>query len=508
MSLRPNWARSLVFSSDNENFAGVLVERIMQRMGNACCLTDAATGETIPGRDLPGLIAGFAAGFRSAGLQPGDPLLVACAVSPSSALAYLGAMYAGLVPVLAEQRLLATSGPRLLAKCRAKGIWTAKAQDWNWAKKAAVLQIEGTFDARPPTSFPPEPRATKDLAALMPTSGSTGIPRLVMLSHGNLRSNTEAIIRSQHLGTDERAMLIMPVSYCFGASVLHTHLYQGGGVVFDSRFMFPDKVLRAINTHLCTTFAGVPMIYNILLRRSNLRSIPLPGLRRFLQAGGALAPESIRAMCSIVPTADFLVMYGQTEATARISCLPAARLPDKLGSAGLPLDNVELRIVDDGGNEVPHGQTGEIQVRGPSVCAGYLDDPDATEIKFGDGWLKTGDFASADDDGFLWINGRRDEFIKIRGVRVSVGEVEAKVGSVVGISECAAVGVRHAEAGEALALLAVADDLSGNSRTADLGDRVRRALPPHWTCVSIKFVAELPHTANGKIARSQLQTLL
>jgi len=508
VSWSPNWAKSPVFSSDTENFAGVLVEKTVRRMGTACCLIDAARGETIPGRDLPGLIAGFAAGFRSAGLQPGDPLLVACAVSPSSALAYLGAMYAGLVPVLAEQRLLATSGDRLLAKSQAKGIWTAKAQDWDWAKKAAVLQIEGTFDARPPASFPPEPRATNDLAALMPTSGSTGTPRLVMVSHGNLKSNTEAIIRSQNLGTDERAMLIMPLSYCFGASVLHTHLYQGGGVVFDSRFMFPDKVLHAINTHGCTTFAGVPMIYNILLRRSNLRSIPLPGLRRFLQAGGALAPESIRAIRAIVPTAEFLVMYGQTEATARISCLPAARLHEKLGSAGRPLDNVEVRIVDNGGQEVPHGQIGEIQVRGPSVCAGYLGDPDATKIKFGGGWLKTGDFACSDDDGYLWINGRTSEFIKIRGVRVSVGEVEAKVGSVVGVSECAAVGVRHAEAGEALALLAVADDVSGESRTTELGDRVRRALPPHWTCVSIKFVAELPHTANGKIARSQLQTLL
>src|ERR1700752_5073437 len=103
-----------------------------------------------------------------------------------------------------------------------------------------------------------------------------------MVSHGNLIANTEAIIRSQHLGTDEKAMLIMPVSYCFGASILHTHLYQGGGVVFDSRFMFPDKVLQAIDKYQCTTFAGVPTVYNILLRRSNLRSMELRSLRRFL----------------------------------------------------------------------------------------------------------------------------------------------------------------------------------------------------------------------------------
>lgn len=481
------------------NFAG----RLVQRLGEASCLIDASTEQTIPGRDLPGLIVGFAAGLLSAGLQPGDRIVVACRVSPASTLAYLGAIYAGVVPVPTEERLLASSGGLLVTQSRAKAVWTDRGTNCDWAKSKSVRLIQGTFEPHPPESLPPSPCAESDLAALMPTSGSTGVPRLVMVSHGNLTSNTEAIIRSQHLGTDERALLIMPVSYCFGASVIHTHLYQGGGVVFDSRFMFPDKVVHAINTYGCTTFAGVPIIYNILLRRSNLKSIPLPGLRRFLQAGGALAPESIREMCDIVPTAEFLVMYGQTEATARISCLPAPRLRDKLGSAGLPLDNLEVRIADEEGRDLPPGQIGEIQARGPSVCSGYLDDPESTERKFGGGWLKTGDFASRDEDGYLWIKGRSDEFIKIRGMRVSVAEVETRVAAIAGVSECAAVGVKHPEAGEALALVLVADnDADG------LSERVRQALPPHWTCVSIKLVSELPRTANGKIARSQLAALL
>jgi len=490
------------------NFAG----RLVQRLGEASCLIDAATGQTIPGRDLPALTVGFAAGFLSAGLKPGDRLLVGCGLSPASTLAYLGAMYAGIVPVLLEERLLAASGDSLLAQSHAKTVWTAQATNSAWAENKAA-RIAGSFEPHSPESLPPSPCAENDLAALMPTSGSTGVPRLVMVSHGNLRSNTEAIIRSQHLGTDERAMLIMPVSYCFGASVAHTHLYQGGGVVFDSRFMFPDKVLHAINTYGCTTFAGVPIIYNILLRRSNLKSIPLPGLRRFLQAGGALSPEAVREMRDIVPTAEFLVMYGQTEATARISCLPAARLRDKPGSAGLPLDNLEVRIADEEGRELPTGQVGEIQARGPSVCSGYLDDPESTERKFGGGWLKTGDFGCRDEDGYLWIKARTEEFIKIRGLRVSVGEVETRVAAMAGVSECAAVGVKHPEAGEALALLVVPDNsLAQNAVAGDSGDafreRIRRALPPHWTCTSVKIVAELPRTANGKIARSQLQGLL
>src|SRR5208282_734636 len=196
--------------------------------------------------------------------------------------------------------------------------------------------------------------------ALMATSGSTGIPRFVMISHGNLIANTEAIIRSQQLAHDERAMLILPVSYCFGASVMHTHLYQGGGVVFDRRFMFPDRVLHSIAQYGCTTFAGVPTAYNVLLRRSNIRRIALPGLRRFLQAGGVLAPQRVSEMRALFPLTRFYVMYGQTEATARISCMEPERWEEKSGSVGRPLDNLTVSIVDDEGNNLPAGQVGEL----------------------------------------------------------------------------------------------------------------------------------------------------
>ncbi len=485
-------------ASNDSNFAG----RLLRQMRENSHLIDAATGQTLSGKEVPGLIVGFAAGFLSAGLQAGDRVLISCGLSPASTLAYLGAMYAGLVPVLVDERALSTTQESIAARARAKAVWVAKGVRCDWARKNGVKQIEGNFDARPANSLRPTPCREEDLAVLMPTSGSTGIPRLVMVSHGNLRANTEAIVRSQRLGPDEKAMLIMPVSYCFGASVMHSHLYQGGGVVFDSRFMFPDKVLRAINTHGCTTFAGVPAVYNILLRRSNFRSIQLPELRRFLQAGGALAPESVREIHSVEPTAEFFVMYGQTEATARISYVPPDRLGEKLGSVGLPMDNLIIRIVGDDGGELPAGQTGEIQVRGPSVCSGYFDDPEATERKFGAGWLKTGDFACRDHEGYLWIKGRTSEFIKIRGVRVSFGEVETKVAAVPGVYECAATATQHPEAGEALALFIVSDDSAST-----VAERVRRALPPQWTCVSVRVVPELPKTENGKIARSQLRTM-
>lgn len=484
--------------SSDRNFAG----RLVARLGKGSDLIDAATGESFPAKDVPGLIVGIAAKFLSIGLKPRDRVLISCDVSPASSLAYLGAVYAGCVPVLVDERTLVASGDLAFTKAQAKAAWTGRKVSWDWARKNGFPLIEGTLEPLPVHTLQPSPCGENDLAVLMPTSGSSGIPRLVTVSHGNLIANTEAIIRSQHLGNDEKAMLIMPVSYCFGASIMHTHLYQGGGVVFDSRFMFPDKVLQAINRYGCTTFAGVPTVYNILLRRSNIGSIALPDLRRLLQAGGPLAPESIRKLRKTMPTADLFVMYGQTEATSRISCLPPDRLDQKLGSAGIPLDNLTVRIVDDDGRELPDGKTGEIQVCGPSVCSGYLDDTEATQQKFDDGWLNTGDLGCRDEEGYLWISGRASEFVKIRGVRVSFAEVEAKMATIPGVYECAAAGVQHPEAGEALALFIV-----GENGADALVERVRRALPPQWTCNSVKVVTELPRTANGKLARSQLQSL-
>lgn len=484
--------------SENHNFAAQLVDRLTERSH----LTDAATGQTLQGAAIAESIVGFAASFLSASLQAGDRVMISCGLDLASALAYLGAMYVGLVPVPVEERAFAALGEPLFEKAQARALWTATAVSCDWAKTHGVLHLRGSFVPQPVASLAPATRDENDLAALMPTSGSTGYPHLVMVSHCNLTTNTEAIIRSQNLGRDETAMLILPVSYCFGASVLHTHLRQGGGVVFDSRFMFPDKVLNAINRYNCTSFAGVPTVYNILLRRSNLRSISLPGLRRFLQAGGALATEKIEEMRRIAPHAQFYVMYGQTEATSRISCLPPGRLTDKLGSVGLALDNIVIRIADDEGHDLPNGHRGEIQVLGLSVCSGYFNEPEATNRKFSNGWLKTGDLGCRDNDGYLWIKGRREEFIKIRGLRVGLAEVEARVAAIPGIYECAATAVPHQEAGDALALFVVADrEING------VAERVRSALPPQWTCASVSVVAELPKTPNGKIARFALRAM-
>jgi acyl-CoA synthetase (AMP-forming)/AMP-acid ligase II len=481
------------------NFSG----RLVDRLGSHSHLADATTGEVVSAAELADAIAGYAGGFKAAGLQPGERVVISCDLHPASSLAYLGAMFAGLVPVPVDERALETLGQVIYRRSGARALWTSRDVRCEWADRDGCLQLRGNLEHMGSKRGSAAQRRPDDLAALMPTSGSTGVPHLVRVTHENLTANTEAIIRSQGLTANDRAMLILPVSYCFGASVLHTHLYQGGGVVLDSRFMFADKVLKAISQHECTTFAGVPSAYSMLLRRSSIKSIPLPSLRRFLQAGGSLPWDQVLETTHIVPQAEFFVMYGQTEATSRISCLPPSRIVDRPGSAGVPLDNVRVRILDERHREVPVGQSGEIQVSGPSVCDGYFDDDAATAEKFRQGWLATGDIGFCDADGFLWIVGRRSEFIKMRGVRVSFAEVESRIAAASGVMECAAAAVPHAEAGEALTLYVVAD-----ADAAELAKDIRRAMPAEWTCESVRVVAGLPRSPNGKLVRSRLAELV
>jgi acyl-CoA synthetase (AMP-forming)/AMP-acid ligase II len=472
---------------------------LVKRLGPCSYLIDAATRRTIGPEDLPRLIAANGASLVSAGLREGDRVLIGCSLSLSCALVYLGAIYAGLVAVPVDERAVRDSAAMLLEATGAKAVWTEAGLRAGWTHKGSILCLEGDLAKEIPKIKPPAACVASDLAVLMATSGSTGVPRFVMVTHGNLIANTEAIIRSQQLASDERAMLILPLSYCFGTSVMQSHLYQGGGVVFDRRFMFPDKVLQAMAQLDCTTFAGVPTVYNVLLRRSNIRGIAMPSLRRFLQAGGALAPQRISEMRAAFPLAKLYVMYGQTEATARISCMEPERWEEKPGSVGRPLDNLMVRIVDEEGNDLPARQIGELLVKGPSVCSGYLNDPEETRRVFSDGWLRTRDMARQDEEGYLWIEGRKGAFLKMRGMRLSFPEVEARVTAIPGVYECVARAIDHPEAGEALVLFIVPD------HGARIGlEEVRRHLPAHWAIDSIRLVSELPKTSVGKIALSSL----
>jgi acyl-CoA synthetase (AMP-forming)/AMP-acid ligase II len=211
----------------------------------------------------------------------------------------------------------------------------------------------------------------KDLAALMFTSGSTGTPRGVMVSHRNIAANTESIIASLGLTRSERIMCVLPFYYCFGTSLLHTHLRVGGTVVINNRFTFPQLVIDQMLEAGCTGIAGVPSTYQILLRNSAFPRTRFPKLRKIQQAGGKLPNVFISELRTAHPDAEYFLMYGQTEATARLSCLPPQLLDTKLGSIGKGIPGVNLQVLAADGSPVNPGDTGEVVARGENITLGY-----------------------------------------------------------------------------------------------------------------------------------------
>jgi long-chain acyl-CoA synthetase len=224
-------------------------------------------------------------------------------------------------------------------------------------------------------------------------------------------------------------------------------------------------------------------------------------LRRFLQAGGALAPEIIRTIMARVPQASFYVMYGQTEATSRISTFECHEWPDKMGSAGRALDNLEALIIGPAGEALGPGEAGEIVVCGPSVTRGYWGDAQATTARCCGGKLRTGDIGRLDRDGFIWIEGRVADFLKMRGLRVSLGEIETRMRGVPGVKELAAFPAQRVSQGEAFEIAVVTD---GSRDTPSIEHDLMRRVDPLWICSGIRFVPTLPRTDSGKVARGVL----
>lgn len=306
------------------------------------------TGEHTYG-DLQQAAQAVAGYLASIGGRKGDRALIVSDNSFFSAAAYLGILSAGLVSVplpasatkpelkyaleMTEPKAaflqgsaarayddLLTALPVVLDKSLPKlGLTTA------WAFQDLLNYFRGE-------QFTPAAVEEDDLAALMFTSGSTGKPRAVMVSHGNIIANTESIIDYLQLTNRDRIMVVLPLHYCFGTSLLHTHLRVGGSVVLDNRFLYPNTVLDRMAEMQCTGFAGVPSHFQILLKSSGLRDKSFPSLRYVQQAGGYLSPASISELQAALPATKIFLMYGQTEATARLSYLPPEHLPEKLGS--------------------------------------------------------------------------------------------------------------------------------------------------------------------------------
>jgi acyl-CoA synthetase (AMP-forming)/AMP-acid ligase II len=459
-----------------------VIEAVLRHGGSQPALIAPAEGARVTFGELGPRVDALAERLTAAA---GGRRLVFLAAGPDlqAVLLYLACLRAGLPVCLAEPqaeplaRLARTYRPALLLAPDTLAL--PEGYD------VTPGRAPGYVVARAGT--PSETELHPDLTLLLTTSGSTGSPKLVRLTSRNLEANARAIADYLSLGPAERAIQSLPMYYSYGLSVLHSHLLAGGTVVLTPHSFMRPEFWRDVDAERATSLAGVPYMYETLHR---LRFDPArhPSLHTFTQAGGALRRELITHFhdrCLAVG-ARLVVMYGQTEATARISYLPPDRLAEKVGSIGRAIPGGTLRLEPLDGA----GGAAELVYEGPNVMMGYAESP--ADLALGDvlhGVLRTGDLGTVDGDGFFTVVGRLKRFAKLFGRRVSLEDVEREIESTFPVRAIAT------EAGERLRLCVAAEgDVTDDALVSYLARFL--AVPP--SAIALRRLAELPLTATGK----------
>jgi acyl-CoA synthetase (AMP-forming)/AMP-acid ligase II len=394
-------------------------------------------------------------------------VLVAVRNDLASVVSYLGALAAGHVVLLAEDRdavvtaLTAAYDPDVVVR----------------PGRCEERRAGSAHDLHP------------TLALLLSTSGSTGSPRLVRLSVDNLQSNAEAIGDYLHIADSDVAVTTLPLHYCYGLSVLHSHLARGAAVTLTTLSVVDPCFWDLVRRHRVTSFAGVPYTFE-MLERVGFDAMELPALRYVTQAGGRMAQDRVRRFAELGRRRgfDLFVMYGQTEATARMAYLPPDRVLEHPESVGVPVPGGSLRI-----DPLPERPgVGELVYDGPNVMLGYAASPADLRLGRVTGELRTGDLARRTPDGLIEIVGRTSRFAKVYGLRIDLDQVERRLGDEGHRVLCTSADDRLAVAVETRAR-------RGRRSLADrVGAAVRRAtgLPP--SALRVVLVDELPRLGNGK----------
>jgi acyl-CoA synthetase (AMP-forming)/AMP-acid ligase II len=344
-----------------------------------------------------------------------------------------------------------------------------------------------------------------DIASIVYTSGSTGKPRGAVLSHLNIVSNTRSIADYLELTSEDRVLAVLPFYYIYGKSLLNTHFFVGGSVVVDNRFLYPNVVLQTMREQEVTGFAGVPSTYTILLSRSNLKNLKFPRLRYVTQAGGAMAPAVQKEVAEVFAPARLFVMFGATEASARLSYLDPGDLPRKWGSIGKAIANVELFVADQRGLPLPAGEEGEIVARGSNLMSGYWNHPEETEKVLKNGLYYTGDIGRMDEEGFLYVVGRTKDMIKIGGNRVSAKEIEEALHEHPAIIEAAVIGVPDDVMGEAPMAFIVVQKGASEKLAEELPAFLQKHLAVYKIPKRYELRDSLPKNESGKILKLKLK---
>jgi acyl-CoA synthetase (AMP-forming)/AMP-acid ligase II len=484
--------------------------------GDRPALIDGPTGRTLTYADLAQGVRGLAAGLAARGFGKGDALAVYMPNVPEYAVAFHGAASAGgkcttVNPLytageLAQQ--LEDSGasilltlPPFLDTAR-EAAEKAGVDDVAVVEEAGGVTPFGELLADPADAPEVQIDPASDVAVLPYSSGTTGLPKGVMLTHRNLVANICQMQVASRIEPEDTLIGVLPFFHIYGQTVIMNQGLRAGATIVTMPRFDVEQFLELIERHSVTLAYVVPPIALALAKHPAVEGRDLSSLRRIKSGAAPLGPELAEQVARRVDT-KVVQGYGLTE-TSPVTHVIRAHGENRPGTIGRPLPNTECRIVDPGtGDDVPVGERGELWVRGPQVMSSYLDNPDATAATIdADGWLHTGDVAVVDEDGFFAIVDRLKELIKYKGYQVAPAELEALIVTHPSVGDVAVIGVADEEGGELpKAIVVPADDaIDADELIEWVGERVA----PQKRIRLVETIDEIPKSPSGKILRREL----
>jgi long-chain acyl-CoA synthetase len=495
---------------DDMNLARLL-RRTASEVPGKPALVQAAGGKALSYEDLDAAADAVARDLVERGVWPGDRVAIGMPNVPQFAAAYFGCLRAGAVVVPLNVMLTAAEVAGILEDAELRVALCVSPFDEVVGRAGEdggiqVVSQDAWPDSAKASSRPPDVEVDDDdLAVLAYTSGTTGEPKGVMLTHENLGANLrqQMSIPDAHVTREDVVFLALPLFHIFGLNVtLGLVVLNGATGILVERFE-PVPALRAIQEHRVSILVGAPTMYSAWVDTPGADQYDLSSVRLAVSGAAPLGEETLRSFDQTFGVKIY-EGYGLTETAPSLTSNRMAEEP-RPGSIGKPLPEVELRLVDDEGREVELGDPGEIVVRGPNVFAGYWRKKEETSRAFVDGWFKTGDVAVQDEDGYLYIVDRKRDLVIVSGFNVFPSEVEEALARNPVVKEAAVVGVPHPYTGEAVKAYVVLADgaTAGESELlADVESRLARFKCPR----SIEIVDSLPHLLTGKVLRRALRT--
>ena len=448
----------------------------------------------------------YARYFTSMGLQPGERVAIAMTNCPEFVYSYLGTVRAGGIAVplnllQAPQELI-----YILEDSGARFLITSTEIDRR-IKQLPKLPVNLiVLDEKTQKEIPDAP-ATRfpeidgdEVCTFLYTSGTTGQPKGVMLTHANLLSNVKDMEEVSHFGHEDNFLAVLPMFHSFGwATCVLLPLYLGGTVTALDSFR-PKEMLEVLSREGITIFCGVPSMFAVLLKLR--RQATFPRLRFAFSGGDSISGEHIVAFEEKF-NVKIIEGYGMSEASP-ILCLNPIYGNRKIKSIGVALPNVETKVINDAGLELPAGEVGELVARGPNIMKGYYNREEETRAALKDGWLYTGDLVYKDEDGYFFVAGRKKELIITAGFNVYPREVEAALEAHPSVSEAAVIGVPHPLKGQEVKAFVVPQEGQSPDKQ-ELLRFLRGRLANYKLPEKVVFTGDLPRGANGKILKRLLQ---